>query len=397
MLGLYLTVTYQTAASVGRQQQEKTGWIGACRVADGAVISLVVALAIYTLPSRLGLGRLDPTVLEPASHYWEGAVWITFPAIGFMVMRGLAAGFAPSRLHHAHQHWGRYYQFTPEPSSDAGGGDLFRPWVSMGGDWDGLDDGIGLPGIGCGIVAATRREKRIGSSLANPVRAFGLQTLCHAGNPIMLAHAMEGGLFTLVTVLAGTFEVLPWRRIPLHCRPHHCHSIFTLASLRDMPFRVGQAFGCRALAGMQRHTRAGADFRCLLQPDRSGYLRVVSGANHHLFSLGATPVSMDALLSVGVDILFIAALFLGSGWRSGDCNVLATCASSRHGTDLDYRRELLGDCIPRRTLLDGILWPEGTLERFRVGLGCAALTLIALFQWKIHQLAGATRAGNQGH
>lgn len=391
--GFYLTVTYQTAASVGRQQLENLGGMVRAGAVMGIIISMGVALAVYTLPAWLGRGSLAPAILAPATDYLTGAAWITLPAIGFMMLRGLAAGFALTGFIMRISIVVAVLNLPVSYLLMRGGG----PIPALGVYGVALGSALMMAAACLGLGWALWRHPEVRKVLMKAWEAkcqgADFKPYASLGIPILLAHAMEGGLFTVVTVLAGTLGSVALAAHTIALQTASLSFNIYIGIAQGHAIRVGQAYGARcwhdarAYAGRGLLLGAGCSVLALLifvsWPER-----IIT-----LFSLGASPGALDALFSIGVDILFIAALF--QAVDGAQVIAMSSLRALHMGMVPTWITVISYWAIAFPVAL---LWMEpyglkGLWCGLGVGLGCAAVTLIVLFQWQIYQLG---RSGGRG-
>lgn len=388
--GLFMALTYETAIAVGRQDFSSVrGFLKAgCVLA--AIISVALALVIYQLPRLLQNWYSDQQMVAFATEYLEGAVWITLPSIGFMLLRGLAAGFSNTA---AIMRISVVVAVLNFPVSYA----LMQGVAGV--------PPLGIFGVALGTAAMMllaclllwwdlQKHESIRDLLAglwtHPLEYGDFGPYGRLGLPIMLAHAMEAGVFMTASLLAGTLGAIALAAHNIALQTATLSFNFYIGIAQGHAIRVAQSYGAGDYIQSRSYAMRGLLLGFLCSVLAICIFLLIPQQIISLFSLGGTDVSQQELLQLGVRILFVAALFQAVD----GAQVIAM--SSLRALQMGIAPTLIalvgywGIAFPVAWYLLQDYGVVGLWAGLGIGLGFAAACLIGLFQWKIRRLVVAS-------
>lgn len=388
--GLYMAVAFETAVAVGRGDPSRLAGVVKAGVVLALLITAGLAAVVLVVPRWLADHYTDAAMLEQATAYLQGAIWITPGSIGFLLLRGLASGFAHTgaimrisliaALLNFPVSYALMFGLGPLPAWGTFGvaigtalmltlASLLLLWEC----WQHADIRA--------VLKALRTPRRVRADYG----PFG-----RLGVPILLSHSMEAGVFTAATLMAGTLGsvALAAHNIALQVAALAFNVYIGIA--QGQAIRVGQRFG----AGDPRQARQYA-----LQGLLLGFLCCLVAAAAfvlapepiiRVFTLGEDPEAAADLLRTGAALLLVAALF-----QAVDGAQVITLASLR-AIHMGMTPTLItavgywGIAFPIAWWLMPDRGVIGIWSGLGIGLGFTALCLIVLFHWRIGQLIRAT-------
>ncbi len=384
--GLFMTVTYETAVAVGRGQHGAVSGLLKAGAVLALVITLVLAIVIHQLPRLLALWYTDRAVVGLAADYLHGAVWITLPAIGFMLLRGLAAGFADT---------GAIMRISVIVAV------LNFPVSYLLMEGSGPLPPLGIQGVALGTalmmllacVLLWRQLQRhpsmreiLSGLRGHPLRVADFRSYGRLGLPIMLAHAMEAGVFTAVSLLAGTLGAVALAAHNIALQTASLSFNFYIGIAQGHAIRVGQCYGAGDYAQAQAYARRGLLLGLACSLLAVALFLAVPEPIVELFSLGGTDVSHQELLLLGSRLLFVAALF--QAVDGAQVIAMASLRALHRGTmpTLLTVAGYWGLAFPIAWYLMRDFGVVGLWTGLGIGLGFVAACLILLFQHEIRAL-----------
>ncbi|GAA3952271.1 MATE family efflux transporter [Allohahella marinimesophila] len=327
MTGLFSALGNEVAilsGSVKIPQQQRVERI-AIVVKAGIWLALVtagvLAVALQFLPALLPLLDQSPANIPHAATYLQMSALISFPAFVFLIFRGLAAGLGRTR---SLMRISLFCCVLNTPVS----------YLLMGGvgSWD----GFGVAGVAMGtavvqllmLVLLLRelwRDEQVKPVLeALRGAAFDIRQLVPfwtLGVPIALAWAMEIGLFTMATILAGTLGLVALAAHQIAFQTASLSFNIYIGIAQGTAIRVGQCFGSGQIALAFRYMRAGLALGALFCAIAAAVFVLVPHWLVGLFTLGVDSTASAAasatdsadqaaqLRALSIQLLFVAAIF----------------------------------------------------------------------------------------
>ncbi|WP_416399156.1 MATE family efflux transporter [Allohahella sp. A8] len=326
MTGLFSALGNEVAilsGTTGISQQQRTHRI-ACAVKAGIVLALftafVLALALQFLPALLPLLDQSPANIPHAATYLQTAALISFPAFVFLIFRGLAAGLGRTRS------LMRISLFCCALNAP-----VSYLLMSGFGGWS----GFGVAGVAMGtavvqllmLVLLLRelwRDEQVKPVLqALSGAGFSFRQLIPfwtLGVPIALAWAMEIGLFTMATVLAGTLGLVALAAHQIAFQTASLSFNIYIGIAQGTAIRVGQCFGAGQIALAFSYMRGGLVLGMLFCAIAASVFILVPHWLVGLFTLGVDSTAAAAssagqadqaaeLRDLSIQLLFVAAIF----------------------------------------------------------------------------------------
>lgn len=408
--GLFAAVCTEVAILAGQRKLVSISRIVKAGLVLSFLLALLVALLIMVTPDLLALAGQKAVTITYADQYLSAAVWISFPAFAFLVLRGLAAGMG-------------YTTSIMRISMLALGVNIPVSYFLMTG-WDnflglGLEvlalEGMGVAGVALGTMVGSTvmlvllamdlwrydKTRRILKALKSVrLRLVDFKPFWTLGMPIALAWVMETGLFTTATLLAGTLSVAALAAHQIALQSSSLAFNVYIGFAQGAAIRSGQCFGQKNMANVRRYTVVGLILGGLFCLVAALIFVVLPDPIVALFSLGAA-IDLDTQVrDLGIQLLLVAALFqIVDG---GQVIIMTALRAMRVGVPPTLIA-FVGYWVigfPVAWLLMTPFGIVGVWAGLGIGLAFTCVCLAVLFVWKTNKLSllwQASKLGNAGH
>ena len=249
--GVLMAVSPLVAEAYGARKRQRIVSLTRQGLYLAAVLTMPMAIAIANLGTFLKYQGQSPTTVALATEYLDIMVWACFPALGFMLLRGVLSGLDLARPVMYIVVVGTVFNVTL--NYILGFGKLGLPRLEIRGL--AIASMLSFWGMFLALIIYTIKQPRLksyGFIKAEQINWQILRELMRLGAPIGIFIALESGLFAVVTYLMGLLgtDTLAAHQIVLQ----------TVVILFMIPLgisyaatvRVGQWLGKQDLAGVKR-------------------------------------------------------------------------------------------------------------------------------------------------
>ena len=342
MTGLFSALGNEVAilsGSTSDSEAERTRHIASAVKAGiwlALFMAVLVSIALQFLPLLLPLLDQSPDNIPHAATYLQMSALITFPALVFLIFRGLAAGLGRTR---SLMRISLTCCVLNVPVS-------YLLMSGIGG-WN----GFGVAGVATGtaivqllmlilLLKALWADRQVRPILeALPAMAFERKYLVPfwtLGVPIALAWAMEVGLFTMATVMAGTLGLVALAAHQIAFQTASLSFNIYIGIAQGTAIRVGQCFGAGQISQAFAYLRGGLSLGLLFCALAAAVFILVPHWLINLFTLGVDGTASAAgtmtgsteqaaqLRDLTIKLLFVAAIF-----QAVDCVQVILMTASR--------------------------------------------------------------------
>ena len=384
--GIFATVSAEVAIHVGSKQDNAIARLVKSGLVLTAVVSVLVWVIVQYLPDLLIRFGQDKATVDFAASYLKVVVFVTPTASLFMILRGVAVGMGHTRSIMKISLIGVLINV---PVS----------YALMSG-WGGIP-ALGIPGIALGTIIGSlfmvgmlflelRRFpdiKKIFTKLAEVSISWqDYAPYWRLGVPIGLAWAMEAGVFTVSTLLAGMIGVAALAAHQIALQTASMSFNLYIGFAQGAAIRTGQCFGQQDFANVKRYTWTGLALGGVFCIFAAGIFILVPEPIVKLFTLGENGQLNDEVIDLGIKLLLVAAFF--QVVDGGQVIIMTALRAIRIGmpptivTVVSY----WGVGFPIAWWLAGASGVVGIWIGLGIGLGFAFVCLTIMFIWNVNKL-----------